>query len=58
MSVGKMVLARIVGSAAPLSIAAVARADDCKEPELGTNDTRMFSPPIATVVTGAGRPQF
>jgi hypothetical protein len=30
----------------------------CKEPELGTKDRPVFSPPLAEIVTGAGRLQF
>ena len=33
-------------------------ADDCKEPNTGTKDVPIFSPPLANVVTGAGRLQF
>jgi hypothetical protein len=36
----------------------VVRADDCKEPVEGSKDAPIFSPPIAAVVTGAGRLQF
>jgi hypothetical protein len=36
----------------------VARAEDCKEPELGSDAAPMFSPPLAAVVIGAGRLQF
>ena len=46
-------------AAAVLNIMAVpALADDCKEPKTGTNDVPIFSPPLANVVTGAGRLQF
>jgi hypothetical protein len=58
MSVGKMVLACIAGCAALLSVVAGARADDCKEPEFGTKDAPMLSPPLGAVVTGTGRLQF
>src|ERR1700744_5324094 len=33
-------------------------AADCKEPNTGTKDVPIFSPPLANVVTGAGRLQF
>jgi hypothetical protein len=33
-------------------------AADCKEPTTGTKDVPVFSPPLANVVTGAGRLQF
>jgi hypothetical protein len=39
-------------------VAAPALAEDCKEPETGTNAVPIFSPPLANVVTGAGRLQF
>ncbi len=35
-----------------------ARAASCKEPETGTKDVPIFSPPLGNVVTGAGRLQF
>jgi hypothetical protein len=37
---------------------APALAADCKEPQTGTKDVPVFSPPLANVVTGAGRLQF
>ena len=37
---------------------APARAEDCKEPETGTNEVPIISPPLANVVTGTGRLQF
>jgi hypothetical protein len=40
------------------AFAGIARADDCKEPVEGSKDAPIFSPPIAAVVTGAGRLQF
>jgi hypothetical protein len=47
------------GAAALLNIlAAPALAEDCKEPETGTKVVPIFSPPLANVVTGAGRLQF
>src|ERR1700744_1280756 len=33
-------------------------AADCKEPQTGTKDVPVFSPPLANVVTVAGRLQF
>jgi hypothetical protein len=39
-------------------VAAPALAADCKEPQTGTKDVPIFSPPLANVVTGAGRLQF
>ncbi len=35
-----------------------ARAASCTEPETGTKDVPIFSPPLGNVVTGAGRLQF
>ncbi len=35
-----------------------ARAENCKEPETGTKDVPIFSPPLGNVVTGTGRLQF
>ena len=37
---------------------APALAADCKEPQTGTKDVPVFSPPLASVVTGVGRLQF
>jgi hypothetical protein len=55
----RYVLAGMVCGLALLGVAGSAvRADDCKEPELGTNDAPMLSPPLGAVVTGAGRLQF
>jgi hypothetical protein len=31
---------------------------DCKEPETGTRNVPLFSPPLSEVVVGAGRLQF
>jgi hypothetical protein len=57
MTLRKIMLVGIV--AALLNIqAAPALAEDCKEPETGTNAVPIFSPPLANVVTGAGRLQF
>ena len=59
MTLRKILLAAIACVSALLSIsAAPAFADDCKEPKTGTNDVPIFSPPLANVVTGAGRLQF
>ncbi len=59
MSFGKMLLACAICSTTLLGIVGgIAHADDCKEPEIGTRSVPMFSPPIAAVVTGAGRLQF
>ena len=33
-------------------------ADDCREPETGTEKIPAFSPPLSGVVTGKGRLQF
>ncbi len=42
-----------------LSASAFAQtSDNCKEPKTGTKDVPIFSPPLAHVVTGAGRLQF
>jgi hypothetical protein len=57
MTLRKIMLVGI--AAALLNIqAAPAFAEDCKEPETGTNGVPIFSPPLANVVTGAGRLQF
>ncbi len=37
---------------------AVAETPPCKEPATGTKDVPLFAPPLAHVVTGAGRLQF
>jgi hypothetical protein len=39
-------------------LTAPAFADDCKEPKTGTKVVPIFSPPLANVLTGAGRLQF
>jgi len=53
-------LARIVCRAALLAvIGAPATAETlCKEPETGTKQAPMLSPPMANLVTGTGRLQF
>jgi hypothetical protein len=59
MGFARTFLIRAVCSIALLAAACgVARADDCKEPQEGSNNVPMFSPPIAAVVTGSGRLQF
>jgi hypothetical protein len=58
MHFGKTVCAGLVFTSALLGIAGVARADDCKEPEIGTNAAPMLSPPLGAIVVGAGRLQF
>jgi hypothetical protein len=42
---------------AALSVSSAAFAD-CREPETGTRNVPLFSPPLSAVVTGAGRLQF
>jgi hypothetical protein len=57
MTFGKSLLA----AAALLALAGVpvhAAPADCKEPATGTRDVPIISPPLANVVTGAGRLQF
>ena len=59
MTFGKTLLACIVGSSALVGASALAEsAQGCKEPETGTKEVPIFSPPIANVVVGAGRLQF
>ena len=59
MTLGKTLLACIVCSSALFGASAVAgAAEGCKEPETGTKETPIFSPPIANVVVGVGRLQF
>ena len=59
MDFGKTAFAGLVCCTALLGIATgVARADDCKEPEFGSNAAPMLSPPLGAVVIGAGRLQF
>jgi hypothetical protein len=41
-----------------LSVSALAQTPDCKEPNTGTKDVPIFSPPLGHVVTGSGRLQF
>ncbi len=47
--------AALVGS---LGAARAQALKACKEPETGTKDIPIFSPPLSNVVTGAGRLQF
>jgi len=49
--------ARAILVAFVLSVSGPALAD-CKEPETGTKNIPIFSPPLSEVVTGAGRLQF
>lgn len=59
MIVRKTLLIAIACSAALAGASAPARAADvCKEPETGTKQTPILSPPMANVVTGTGRLQF
>jgi hypothetical protein len=59
MILRKIVLVGIACSVTPLvALGASARAEDCKEPKTGTKDIPVLSPPLANVVTGAGRLQF
>jgi hypothetical protein len=48
--------ATFAGTPGASSLAAAAEA--CKEPEAGTQQVPMLSPPMAGVVTGTGRLQF
>ena len=59
MLLRKIALAGIACSVTLLfALGASARAEDCKEPEAGTKDIPVLSPPLSNVVTGAGRLQF
>jgi hypothetical protein len=59
MSLGKTLLACFTCSAALLGVSADAETlKGCKEPKGGTKEAPIFSPPLADVVTGAGRLQF
>ena len=59
MTLRKTFLAGMACVLAVLGISAVpALATDCKEPKTGTSAVPIFSPPLANVVTGAGRLQF
>jgi len=61
MILGKTLLCCITLSAALMSagnFALAAPAKDCKEPEAGSNEAPIFSPPLLNVVTGQGRLQF
>jgi hypothetical protein len=49
--------ARAILVALVLSVSGPAFAD-CKEPETGTRNVPIFSPPLSAVVIGAGRLQF
>jgi hypothetical protein len=48
----------LAGAALLVVLGAPALAAGCKEPRTGTRNVPVFSPPIANVVTGAGRLQF
>lgn len=59
MTFRKALLACLAGSSALFGASTLAgAAEGCKEPETGTKETPIFSPPIANVVVGAGRLQF
>ena len=62
MILDKMLLACFVCSAAlagPLGAAVLAKTPErCEAPKAGANDAPLVSPPLANVVTGAGRLQF
>ena len=62
MKLGKALLACIVYSSTLVGAcgtsALAGTAEGCKEPETGTKDVPIFSPPIANVVVGTGRLQF
>jgi hypothetical protein len=49
--------ARAILVAFVVSVSSPAFAD-CREPETGTKNIPLFSPPLSAVVTGAGRLQF
>jgi hypothetical protein len=59
MTLARTLLA-IVGGAALLGQSGLPSLAEtsCKEPKTGTNKVPIFSPPLANVVTGAGRLQF
>ena len=46
-----------IGFAVTLAISGPAFAD-CKEPETGTKNIPLFSPPLGEIVVGTGRVQF
>jgi len=51
--------AKAIQMALALALAASSPAfADCKEPETGSKNVPMFSPPLSEVVIGAGRLQF
>jgi hypothetical protein len=54
----RSLLAFVICSAAAVALTPTRAAPLCKEPETGTKDAPMLSPPLANVVTGAGRLQF
>jgi len=58
MNCSKTICVGLVCCTALLGVAGVARADDCKEPEIGSNAAPMLSPPLGAVVIGTGRLQF
>ena len=58
MTFAKALLVGIVCSATFSASAPAAAAENCKEPETGTKNVPIVSPPLANVVTGKGRLQF
>ena len=54
----RSLLAFVIWSGAAVALTPTRAAPLCKEPETGTKDAPMLSPPLAHVVTGAGRLQF
>jgi hypothetical protein len=59
MTLGKALLAWIVCGATFVGTSSLAgAADACREPETGTQQVPIVSPPIAEEVTGSGRLQF
>jgi len=58
MTLRKTSLAVCIVAGVLLLNIAPALAADCKEPQTGTKDVPIFSPPLANVVTGVGRLQL
>jgi hypothetical protein len=62
MGLAKILLAALVCSVIlldPIGDSALAEtAKGCNEPKTGTKEVPIFSPPLASVVTGVGRLQF
>jgi hypothetical protein len=56
--VERTVLVAIISGLVASGVVAGPTLAACREPDTGTNDIPIFSPPLSEVVTGTGRLQF